>query len=205
MAKKKKAKSKAAVAPKPAPAKKASPSPKATEKAPEPAPVAAKIRNTAAAKTAEAAPKPKAKPKPTKPAFPKKDDQPSLGEFPARLPIDQGKRFEALRSFLLKQKDVSESFYYYGPKTGWGLRYLHGKQPLCTLLIAGERLVAVVSIDKKTGDEIDWKALSPVAQQIRQRAHGSPSLQWLDIPVDGAGAADLKIVLRAKMKQRATS
>ncbi|MDZ4693601.1 MAG: DUF3788 family protein [Deltaproteobacteria bacterium] len=152
---------------------------------------AAKIRNTP-------------KPKPTKPAFPKKDDQPSLGEFPARLPIDQGKRFEAMRTFLLKQKDVNESFYYYGPKTGWGLRYLHGAQPLCTLLIAGERLVAVVSLDRKTGEDIDWKGLSPIAQQIRQRAHGSPSLQWLDLPLDGAGAADLKIVLRAKLKQRAT-
>ncbi len=158
---------------------------------PEPPVPAAKIRNTS-------------KPKPTKPAFPKRDDQPSLGEFPARLPIDQGKRFEAMRTFLLKQKDVSESFYYYGPKTGWGLRYLHGKQPLCTLLIAGERLVAVVSLDRKTGENIDWKSLSPVAQQIRHRAHGSPSLQWLDLPIDGAGAADLKIVLRAKLKQRAT-
>src|SRR5512147_824374 len=80
--------------------------------------------------------------KPPKVAFPKKNQPPTAAAFAARLPIALGKRFETARSFLLRQKDVKEDVYFYGPKTGWALRYLVKEQPLCALLLHGDLPVA---------------------------------------------------------------
>lgn len=146
--------------------------------------------NAASAKTASAAPKV---------AFPKKNQPPTAAAFAARLPIALGKRFELARSFLLKHKDVKEDVYFYGPKTGWALRYLVKEQPLCALLLHGDAPVGIVSLPAPAVAAVDWKSLSPTAQLAYRHAHGSPSLLWLDIPLAGTGAADFKAILRVKM------
>ena len=50
---------------------------------------------------------------------------------------------------------------------------------------------------------MDWKALSPAARRARQQAHGSPSLLWLDVPLEEDGAADFRSMLRAKLARLA--
>jgi hypothetical protein len=150
-------------------------------------------------------PKPEArsaKPASTKPlavAFPKKNQPPTPAAFAARLPLALGKRFEMARSFLLRQKDIKEDVYFYGPKTGWALRYLHGERPLCSLLLHGDHPVAIVALEAAATAAVDWKGLSPVGQRAYKHAHGSPSMLWLDVPLAGTGAADLKAILRVKL------
>jgi Protein of unknown function (DUF3788) len=139
------------------------------------------------------------KSKAPKVAFPKKNQPPTVAAFTALLPLASGKRLEAVRTFLLKQKEVTEEVYFYGPRTGWGLRYLRGGRPLCTLLVHGERPLGIVSLDAAANGAIDWKGLSPVAQKAKKAAHGSPSLLWLDVPLDATGAADFKAILKAKV------
>jgi hypothetical protein len=143
----------------------------------------------------------KAAGKPHKPqvAFPKKNQPPTAAAFAARLPLSLGKRFDLVRSFLLKQKGVTEDAYYYGPKTGWALRYLADGRPLCSLHIHDERPLGIVSLDPVASAALDWKGLSPIGQRARRQAHGSPSLLWLDVPLEASGAADLKAILRAKL------
>jgi len=58
------------------------------------------------AQPAPVAPRPVRAPQPPRVAFPKKNQQPTPAAFTARLPLALGKRFEAARSFLLKQKEV---------------------------------------------------------------------------------------------------
>jgi len=132
-------------------------------------------------------------------AFPKKNQPPSPAAFAARLPLSLGKRLEMARTFLLKQKGVREDLYYYGPKTGWALRYLLREQPLCSLVLHEESPMGIVSLDAAATDTVDWKALSNVARTARKNAHGSPAMQWLDIPLAGTGAADFKAILRVKL------
>jgi hypothetical protein len=153
-----------------------------------------------------AAPKPAAKPavpsKPRRPRipFPKKNAPPSEAEFAARLPIAAGKRFEAARAFLKKQKGISEELYYFGPKTGWAYRYLRNvQQSICSILIHDERLLGMVALEPGAVAAIDWQALSPVGQQARKIAHGSPALLWLDLPLEASGAADFKAIIKAKL------
>ena len=132
-------------------------------------------------------------------AFPKKNQLPTAAAFAARLPLALGKRFEMARSFLLRQKDVREDVYFYGPKTGWALRYLAGEQPLCSLLLHGDSPVGIVALDAAAAGAVDWKSLSPVGQLAHKHAHGSPAMLWLDVPLAGTGAADLKAILRVKL------
>jgi hypothetical protein len=163
----------------------------------------------AASKAVAAKPAPvKAAPKPVKAAkvpppprvaFPKKNQQPTPAAFTARLPLSLGKRFEAARLFLLKQKEVAEDVYFYGPSTGWALRYQSSGKPLCSLLLHSGLPVAIISLDATASAAVDWRALSPVGQRAQKTAHGSPSLLWLDIPLAGTGAADLKQIIRAKL------
>jgi hypothetical protein len=136
-------------------------------------------------------------------AFPKKNQPPTAAAFAARLPIALGKRFEMVRSFLLRQEDIKEDVYFYGPKTGWALRYLVNDRPLCALLLHGDAPVGIVSLPAAVSAAVDWKALSPAGQLARKHAHGSPSLLWLDLPLVGTGAADLKAILRAKLASMA--
>ena len=147
-----------------------------------------------AAKTAG---KPKAK---VKIAFPKKNQPPTATAFAALLPLPLGKRFESVRAFLLKQKDVSEDVYFYGPRSGWGLRYLAGGRPVCTLFVHGERPLGIVSLDATATEAVEWKELSDIGQKARRAAHGSPSLLWLDVALDASGAADFKAILKAKFE-----
>ena len=142
---------------------------------------------------------PSAAAKPPRVAFPKKNQPPSAASFAARLPLALGKRFEMARSFLLRQPDVKEDVYYYGPKTGWALRYVHGEQPLCALLLHGDLPVGIVSLSASAAAALDWKALSPIGQAARKHAHGSPSLLWLDVPLASTGAADFKAIVRVKL------
>ncbi|HEX7599221.1 MAG TPA: hypothetical protein VF518_13475 [Polyangia bacterium] len=144
-------------------------------------------------------PKPAKVPPPPRVAFPKKNQQPTPAAFTARLPLALGKRFEAARSFLIKQKDVAEDVYFYGPSTGWALRYLLAGKPLCALLLHSGLPVAIVSMEAAACAAVEWQALSPVGQRAQKTAHGSPSLLWLDIPLAGTGAADFKMIVRAKL------
>ena len=143
--------------------------------------------------------KPRAKPKLVKVAFPKKNQPPTAAAFAALLPVAVGKRFESVRGFLLRQKGVTEDVYFYGPKSGWGLRYLAAGRPVCTLFVHGERPLGIVSLDAAASDTIDWKALSDVGQKARRAAHGSPSLLWLDVALDAGGATDFRAILKAKL------
>ncbi len=132
-------------------------------------------------------------------AFPKKNQPPTAAAFAARLPLALGKRFEMVRSFLLRQKDMREDVYFYGPKTGWALRYLVGVHPLCSLLLYEDAPVGILSLPALAISTIDWKNLSPVGQLAHKHAHGSPSMLWLDVPLAGTGAADFKAIVRAKL------
>ena len=160
------------------------------------------------AKAAPAEPKPAPKlakvPPPPRVAFPKKNQQPTPAAFTARLPLSLGKRFEAARSFLLKQKGVAEDVYFYGPSTGWALRYVLAGKPLCALLLHGDLPVAIVSLEAGACAAVDWQALSPIGQRAQKTAHGSPSLLWLDIPLAGTGAADFKMIVRTKLATMAS-
>lgn len=138
-------------------------------------------------------------PIPRKVAFPKKSQPPTAAAFAARLPLTLGKRFELVRTFLLKQKTIREEPYFYGPKTGWALRYLYADKPICSLLLHGDVPVGILSLEPTITDAIDWAALSAVATTAKKAAHGSPSLLWLDVPLAGTGAADLKAILRVKL------
>ncbi|MGD0838866.1 MAG: hypothetical protein ABSB49_19700 [Polyangia bacterium] len=138
-------------------------------------------------------------------AFPKKNRPPSAAAFTAHLPLALGKRLELARSFLLRQKDVKEDIYFYGPKTGWALRYLSKEQPLCALLLHGGAPVAIVALPAAAAAAVNWKTLSPAGQLAHKNAHGSPALLWLDIPLAGAGAADFKAIVRVKLAAQAAS
>lgn len=134
-------------------------------------------------------------------AFPKKNQQPTAAEFAARLPLAAGKRFELVRGFLKKQKGISEELYFYGPKTGWAYRYLRDEQQsVCSVMIHQDRLLGIVALDPAAMAGIDWPSLSPVAQKAKRIAHGSPALLWLDVPLEGTGAADFRALLKAKLK-----
>jgi len=141
---------------------------------------------------------------PPRVAFPKKNQQPTPAAFTARLPLALGKRFEAARTFLLKQKGVVEDVCFYGPSTGWALRYRCGSKPLCALLLHSDLPVAIVSLEAAANAAVDWQALSPVGQRAQKAAHGSPSQLWLDIPLAGTGAADFKMIVRAKLATMAS-
>ncbi|MES1207739.1 MAG: DUF3788 family protein [Pseudomonadota bacterium] len=150
-----------------------------------------------------AKPKSKSAPAPAsgrapKVAFPKKAQAPTHAEFAARLPAPVGKRFEALRAFLKKQ-EAAEDLYYYGPRTGWAYRYMKGTQSICSIVIVGGRLVGILALDAAAQGRITWGELSDVAKRARKVAHGSPALLWVDVPLDGTGAADFKALLKAKL------
>jgi hypothetical protein len=149
-----------------------------------------------------AIPASKASPKvaPAKAAFSKKNQPPSEAEFLARLALPAGKKFEAIRTFLKKQSGVTEDLYFYGPKTGWAYRYRHGAHSLATVTIHGDRLVGIVALDAAALGDVDFTALSDVGERARRLAHGSPSLSWLDLPLDGPGASDFKVLLKAKLR-----
>jgi hypothetical protein len=144
-----------------------------------------------------AAATPPARPAP-KVAFPKKALPPTHAEFAARLPAPVGKRFEAVRAYLKKQ-EIAEDFYYYGPRTGWAYRYLEGESSLCSIMILKGRLVGIIALDAAAQAKVPWAGLSDVAKRARKVAHGTPSLLWLDIPLDGTGAMDFKSLLKAKI------
>src|SRR5512139_366116 len=131
---------------------------------PSPRPEKKPKTNGKSAKTAARTEKPPSAPQPTRVAFPRKNQPPTANAFAARLPLALGKRFEMARSFLLRQAEVKEDVYYYGPKTGWALRYLAGDQPLCSLLLHGDSPVGIVALDAATSSAVDWKSLSAIGQ-----------------------------------------
>jgi hypothetical protein len=156
----------------------------------------AEAANGKAAARPSAAP---TKPHRPAPAFPKKNQPPTAGAFAARLPLALGKRFDFCRSYLLKQRGVREDVFFYGPESGWALRYLAGERPLCSLHIHDERPIGIVSLEPPAAAGIDWKGLSPTGQKARRQAHGSPTLLWLDVELEGSGANDFRTVVRAKL------
>ena len=131
-------------------------------------------------------------------AFPKKSQPPTQAEFAARLPADVGKRFDMLRTFLTK-RGASEDFFFYGPKTGWACRYLMHEQSLCSILLSSGHLIGIVALDTGAQARVAWNDLSDVGKRARKVAHGTPSLLWLDVPLDGKGAADFKALIKAKV------
>jgi hypothetical protein len=140
-----------------------------------------------------------AKPHRPVPAFPKKNQPPTPAAFAARLPLSLGKRFDQVRSYLLKQRGVSEDVFFYGPESGWALRYLAGARPLCSLHIHDEQPIGIVSLEPGAAAGVDWRALSPAGQKARKQAHGSPALLWLDVELEGGGATDFRSIVRAKL------
>ena len=156
-------------------------------------------KRPAASKAAKAPTNEAAALKPLKVAFPKKNQPPTAAAFAARMPLALGKRFEMARSFLLKQEGIAEDVYFYGPKTGWALRYLSGGQPLCALLLHGDSPVGIISLPAAAAAVVDWKSLSPVGQLARKHAHGSPAMLWLDVPLAGTGVADFKAIVSGKL------
>lgn len=134
-----------------------------------------------------------------KASFSKKNHPPTEAEFLARLPLPVGKKFENVRTFLAKHGAV-EDLYFYGPKTGWAFRYRRGAHSLATVTLHGDRLVGIVALDAAAQGEVDFTALSEVGEQARRFASGSPALVWLDLPLDGHGAADFRVLLKAKLK-----
>ena len=148
-----------------------------------------------------AKPKPAEKPRPApKVAFPKKGQAPTHTEFAARLAAPVGKRFEVLRTYLKKQ-GAAEDFFYYGPRTGWGYRFLKDDQSLCAIVLSAGRLVGIIALDGATQGHLGWDGLSDVARRARKLAHGTPTLLWLDVPLDGTGANDFKVLLKAKLSR----
>jgi hypothetical protein len=103
----------------------------------------------------------------------------------------------------VKQKGVREDVFFYGPETGWALRYLCDGQPLCSLHIHDEQPIGIVSLSPGAAAGVDWRALSPAGQKARKQAHGSPSLLWLDVELEGNGASDFRSIVRAKLAARA--
>jgi hypothetical protein len=133
------------------------------------------------------------------PAFPRKNQPPTPAAFAARLPLSLGKRFDQVRSYLLKQRGVSEDVFFYGPEAGWALRYLAGARPLCSLHIHDEQPIGIVSLEPAAAAGVDWRALSPAGQKARKQAHGSPALLWLDVELEAGGATDFRSIVRAKL------
>ena len=131
-------------------------------------------------------------------AFPKKSQPPTQAEFAARLPAPVGKRFEMLRTFLTKRGAI-EDFFYYGPRTGWACRYLMHDKSLCSILLSSGHLIGIVALDTGAQVRVTWDELSDVGKRARKVAHGTPSLLWLDVPLDGKGAADFKALIKAKL------
>ncbi len=144
-------------------------------------------------------PRETARPRAPRPAFPKRSQQPTPPAFAAQLPLSLGKRLDLIRTFLLKQKGVLEDVYFYGPESGWALRYLHEGKPLCSMHIYDQLPVGILSLEAAAAEAVDWRALSPAARKARQQAHGTPSLLWLDVPLEGDGATDFRALLRAKI------
>jgi hypothetical protein len=109
-----------------------------------------------------------------------------------------GKRFELLRGFLTKRGAI-EDFFYYGPRTGWACRYLMHGQSLCSILLSSGHLIGIVALDTGAQARVAWGELSEVGKRARKVAHGTPSLLWLDVPLDGHGAPDFKALIKAKL------
>jgi hypothetical protein len=143
--------------------------------------------------------KPEAKPRKPQPAFPKKNAPPTAAAFAARLPLALGKRFDLVRNALLGQEGVKEDVFFYGPESGWAIRFQLEGRPLCSLHIYDERPIGIISLEPDAIAGVDWKGLSPAGRTARKQAHGSPSLLWLDVDLEGTGAADFRAILRAKL------
>lgn len=132
-------------------------------------------------------------------AFPRKNQPPAADAFAARLPLPLGRRFDMMRTYLLRQKGVTEEVYFYGSAAGFALRYLIEGRPLCSLHVYDEKPLGIVSLDPPALAAIDWSGLSPVAQHARKVAHGSHNRAWLDIPLEGTGVTDFKTMLKTKV------
>ena len=76
---------------------------------------------------------------------------------------------------------------------------MKGTQSICSIVILGGRLVGIVALDAAAQARITWGELSDVAKRARKVAHGTPALLWVDVPLDGTGAADFKALLKAKL------
>ena len=114
---------------------------------------------------------------------------------PAR---SRGQALRELRGFLTKRGAI-EDFFYYGPRTGWACRYLMQQQSLCSILLSSGHLIGIVALDTGAQARVAWDELSDVGKRARKVAHGTPSLLWLDVPLDGHGAADFKALIKAKL------
>lgn len=134
-----------------------------------------------------------------RPAFPSKRQPPQPETYAASLPPADARRLEAIRVWLTKQKGVSEALFYYGPSSGWGLRYLLERVPLCALFVMGQRPVAVVHLDATADAEVDWESLSESAREARQVAEGGAAQIWLDLPLTSKGQADLRTLVKARL------
>ncbi|MBC8131954.1 MAG: hypothetical protein H7X95_03160, partial [Deltaproteobacteria bacterium] len=99
-----------------------------------------------------------------------------------------------------KQNGVAEELYFFGPKTGWAFRYLRGTHSLATIMIHDDRLMGIVALDAAAVAQVDFSSMSETGQRARRMAHGSPTLLWLDLPLDGTGASDFKVLLKSKLK-----
>ena len=136
-----------------------------------------------------------------RPAFASKTQPPSADEFGRALDPAEGKRFEGTRSFLSRQKGVEEDVFFYGPQTGWGLRYRDRGAPLCALLVSGQKPFAVVAMTKSVADEIEWSELADATQRAKLEADGTQPGEhfWLDLHLDAKGHNDLRVLVKARL------
>lgn len=157
------------------------------------------IRVAKAKSKPKSKPETRSKPKP-EPRSESESKPPSEAELLARIPVALGRKLESVRTFLCKQRGVSESLFFFGPKTGWAYRYLRGDQSVATVMLHADQPHGIVALDREALAKVDFAALSPVALAARKAAHGSPSLSWLHVPLDGTGAADFKVLVKAKLR-----
>ena len=115
------------------------------------------------------------------------------------MPAPVGKTFESLRAFLKKQEGARGPLLTTAPRPGGRTAISTGTQSVCSIVIVGGRLTGIVALDAVAQGRIGWSDLSDVAKRARKMAHGTPALLWLDVPLDGTGAADFKALLKAKL------
>ena len=136
-----------------------------------------------------------------KPAFAAKKQRPSVEDFALALEAADAKRWEATRAFLAKQAGVEEHVFYYGSQTGWGLRYLASRAPLCALLVNSGKPFAVVAVTQQASAEVDWAELSNTTQAAKLNAEGTqaPDKFWLNVALDAKGQSDIRALVRARL------
>ena len=141
------------------------------------------------------------KPRPApKVAFPKK-----ASRRPRRVrgaPPRTGRQaLRVLRTFLKKQ-GAAEDFYLLRPRTAGGYRHMKDEQSICSIVLSAGRLVGIVALDSAAQARLPGTALSDVGRRAPQAGARNAGAAVARRPLDGAGANDFKMLLKAKLVAR---